>query len=739
MATAAPTGPTPADLPDTSGSEGHDRVVRASPRPSHGRGEDAGKTSWTRASRRALLLAFGGGVTSLFFADAFRHVLSPQAPAPAADAETHPRAVVLGADGVDFRWLDRYLEEDRERPPHDRRLPHLGRLRKTGAFHPLRSEVPPESPVAWASALTGVNPGRHGIFDFVRFDSDYRPISGLVDVQRMRLALGRVPVRPPHARSRLAFPTFLQQVHAAGYPVLSLRQPLLFPAQRMPGARMLSGLGTPDIAGGSGFYTVWSSRIAFPSGDTLFGGVQIPLDPDGATLWDSHLPGPVDPTLPRTAGGSYARARAPIRFEVLRGSSPPSVVIHLAGRTETVPIGERSPFMVVSFELGTVPAIEVRGHVRFEVKRIDPLLVMADPVNLYAPDALFPATTPPEYADELFKRYGLFETVGWGEQTFALNDGYQDDASFMRDLLDDTERNAEILLGELVRGGRCVFQVFTATDRGHHCFQRYYDPEHPAYVPGGLEALGDPMLRLYEQIDRIVGNVQGLLDPEDLLIVCSDHGIATWRWGVSLNRWLVNEGYMTLRGEVVEQNLANYFHEGTSSAAAVDWSRTRAYAAGLGQIYLNLRGREGQGIVDEADAPALLRELRTGLLALRNPYQPKDRPVRDVYVLREVYDGPEVGAAAELQVGFDSGYRVSWRTALLGGMDEPVFAQNVRAWSGDHCSTDVRVVPGILLVNRPVPPAPATRPYHVRDVAATVVDWFGLDTSDLDGRPLPLS
>jgi len=690
---------------------------------------------------RALAAAFVVVGAALFFlgaADAVRLGLGPRAPAPAADAATHPRAVLIGPDGIDHRWLVRYLDEDARRPPGERRLPNLAALRAEGALHPLRSETPPESPVAWASLLTGVNPGRHGILDFVRPGASYRPLNGMVDVRRMRLALGRVPIRPATARSRLAAPTFLERIHAAGYPVLGIRQPLLFPARPLPGARLLAGLGTPDIAGGAGFYAVWSSRVAFPSGDTVFGGVQIPLDPDAPDLWDTTLPGPIDPTRPPPRRGGLARATAPLRFEVRRLPEGPAVAITLAGRTEVVPVGARSPFMVVPFDLGTLPRIRVRGHVRFEVKKVDPLVVLADPVNIYAPDAPLPLTTPPEWGAELFARYGPFETVGWTEQTFALNDFYQDDAGFLRDLLEDMDRGAALLLGEIDRGARCVLQVFTATDRALHGFQRLYDPEHPLHEPGRLEALGDPMLQMFERLDRLVGEVQGRLGEDDLLIVCSDHGFLTWRHGVNLNQWLVEEGYMALRGGAVEQNLRNFFHDGDLGADAVDWSRTRAYAMGLGQIYLNRAGREEEGIVTDQEADGLVREIRERLLALRDPLRPAERPIRDVFLLRELYSGPEVAAAAEIQVGFAEGYRVSWQTALLGGMGRAVFEANDRPWSGDHCSTDPALVPGILLVNRPVPPAPADRPYHVRDVAATVLAFFGLDPSDLEGRPVPL-
>jgi predicted AlkP superfamily phosphohydrolase/phosphomutase len=173
-------------------------------------------------------------------------------------------------------------------------------------------------------------------------------------------------------------------------------------------------------------------------------------------------------------------------------------------------------------------------------------------------------------------------------------------------------------------------------------------------------------------------------------------------------------------------------------AEAVDWSRTRAYAMGLGQIYLNLKGRERQGIVDPGEADALVAEIREKLLAIRNPLAEQDRPIESVTLLRDVYHGPFLEHAAELQIGFGPGYRISWQTALLGGMGSRVFERNVVPWSGDHCSTDVRVVPGVVLANRPLPPASDERPYHVRDIAATVLDWFGLDTAELEAVPLPL-
>jgi hypothetical protein len=155
-------------------------------------------------------------------------------------------------------------------------------------------------------------------------------------------------------------------------------------------------------------------------------------------------------------------------------------------------------------------------------------------------------------------------------------------------------------------------------------------------------------------------------------------------------------------------------------------------------VFLNVTGVRPQGTVDPAEVPALCAELRTRLLALRNPWRPEEAPLRRVEFLHEAYHGPTAHEAGHLQLCFAEGYRVSWQTALLGGFGGPVLERNERPWSGDHCSTDPAVVPGVLLSNRRVEPAAPGRAWHVRDVAATALQFFGLAWQDLDGRPVAL-
>lgn len=677
----------------------------------------------------------------LLWRDAAHGLLPPRRPAAAADAATVPRLLVLVADGLDHRLVAERMAAGQ--------LPHLAALAAEGAYHPLLSEVPPESPVAMASLQTGVGPGRHRIFDFVVRGDDYRPENGMVDLRRARTVLGRVLVRPPIVRSRLAARTFVERVHAAGYPVVAHRQPLAWPVAHRPGAWITSGLGTPDLAASAGLYAAYSARTGFVAGETQFGGRRIPLVGDAdARRYETVLEGPPDPSKARDDLGRLVPASVPLVFErdlqartvrVATGTHETLITLDAEGRG-------RSAFLPVRFRLGTWPAVEVAGVVRFEVRSLDPLEVFTDPVNIDPRAAPLPVSSPPGYGGELWRTYGPYETVGWPEQTFQVNDGWQDDEGFLRDLLQDLDRAEVQLLGELRArpDARLVYATVTATDRALHVFYRDLDTQHPLYDPERAKA--DRVGQVLARFDALVGRVVQELGPGDRLLIASDHGFTTWRWAVNLNQWLVNEGLLVLRDRAVaERNLHGFFGDG-AGADAVDWGRTQAFAMGLGQIHLNIAGRERDGIVAPADRAALIARIRTGLLALENPYieageDTPVRPVHDVLDLHETFHGPYAEEAPDLQVLFARAWRVSWQTALLGGMApegrRPVFERNSMPWSGDHCSCAPEVVPAVLFTNWVVPPAPTGRPYHVRDVAATVLAHFGLDTSDLDGRPLP--
>jgi predicted AlkP superfamily phosphohydrolase/phosphomutase len=231
-----------------------------------------------------------------------------------------------------------------------------------------------------------------------------------------------------------------------------------------------------------------------------------------------------------------------------------------------------------------------------------------------------------------------------------------------------------------------------------------------------------------------VGEVEENMKPGGTLIIVSDHGFHSWRKGFNTNTWLVKNGYMVLKNPNAEEksyNLEELFGQG-SFFPNVDWSHTRAYALGLGQIYLNERGREAHGIVNPGpEADRLAEEIRQKLLTYRDP--DTNQPVlEDVYLGKEIFHGAHMDDAPDLQLDFQIGYRTSWQTSL-GAIPAGIVVANMKKWSGDHCASDPKDTGGIFFSNRKL----ATPQPSIMDIAPTVLDLLGVTpTSHYDGRAL---
>ncbi len=258
-----------------------------------------------------------------------------------------------------------------------------------------------------------------------------------------------------------------------------------------------------------------------------------------------------------------------------------------------------------------------------------------------------------------------------------------------------------------------LFYYFGNVDQVSHMMWRARDPQHPAYnaaKDGPNQAVVE---ELYRGLDVVVSDTLARLGPDDLLVVMSDHGFTSWRRAFHLNSWLRDQGYLTL----LDPNRA----DDPGLFGNVDWSRTRAYGLGLNGLYLNVKGRERDGIVDPAEREALANEIATKLLAAIDPGTGLPA-ITKVYHREQVYHvaGNE-DIAPDLVVGYTKGTRGSDESAL-GGLPREVFVDNTSAWSGDHCM-DHETVPGILLSNRPLQrPAPS-----IQDLAASILAEFGVD------------
>jgi len=200
----------------------------------------------------------------------------------------------------------------------------------------------------------------------------------------------------------------------------------------------------------------------------------------------------------------------------------------------------------------------------------------------------------------------------------------------------------------------------------------------------------------------------------------SDHGFASWRRSFHLNAWLKEKGYLVVKDPGMEEDPGMFVN--------VDWARTRAYGVGLNGLYVNLKGREKNGIVPEEKRKPLLDEIAAALLAEVDP-KTGGPVVTKAYQREETYkDRGELEIGPDIIVGTAKGTRISGQSAL-GAVGKEVLTDNVDEWSGDHLM-DHETVPGILLTNRPL-----KRPAHrLQDLGQSVLLEFGIDESIQPGE-----
>src|SRR4029077_9248403 len=204
-------------------------------------------------------------------------------------------------------------------------------------------------------------------------------------------------------------------------------------------------------------------------------------------------------------------------------------------------------------------------------------------------------------------------------------------------------------------------------------------------------------------------------------MVVSDHGFASFRRGMNYNTWLVKNGFMTLNGqEAKRMNLEDLFEQG-NFFVNVDWSKTKAYALGLGQIYINQQGREAKGIVAPGEEyRQVAAAIKSGLESFVDA-DTGQHPVAHVFTRDEAYGTYDPVLIPDLIPSNNEGYRVGWQDSL-GGIGKAVVEPNDQIWSGDHCSVYPPLVKGILFANFKLD---TTNPW-MGDLAPTILALYGV-------------
>jgi predicted AlkP superfamily phosphohydrolase/phosphomutase len=652
------------------------------------------------------------------------------------------KLVIIGFDGMDPDLVREWMDQGR--------LPTFERLADEGGLYPLDTTHSPESPTAWASFATGVNAGKHNIYDFlVRDTNTYFPDLGMVRREPPTFLFNYIPTSRPKIHSTRGGTSFWVTAGEAGVRSSILTVPVTFPPEDVRNGELLSGLPLPDIRGTMGTFSFYATDLSrYEEGNTEMGGILRRLVMDGDVA-RTELVGPPNPIVRQQI--QALRAKSPLSDEDRRRIAeleaeedvrlPITIRWNRSAKTATVEIDGQT----IALEQGKVSAwIDLEFRINFIVRlhgMAQMLLMNADdelqlyisPVNWKPDDPPVPMSYPEGFAGELFDRLGYYRTLGWAEATWPLNEDRMNEDQFMADLRQAFDDRAQVILDRIdARKWDVLVGVIESTDRVQHMMWRLRDPKHPMYDAELAARHGGAIEEIYRRADTFIAEVLEHLEPGTRLMIVSDHGFHSWRKAVNLNTWLVQQGYMVVQGQQPGEKKLEDLFGGGEFWENVDWTRTRAYAMGLGQIYFNLRGRESKGIVSPgAESKALAEELTAKLLTMTDP-DDGARIIRNVYYRDDIYNGEHIGNAAELQVGMEDGYRVSWQTTL-GGSPQGIVYDNMKKWSGDHGGYDYATTAGVLITSTRInTPAPS-----IMDIAPTVLKYFGLAVPGyIDGKPL---
>ena len=623
-------------------------------------------------------------------------------------AQDVPSVVIMGIDGMDPVMLQRYIDEGK--------MPNFAALAREGAFVNLGTSVPPQSPVAWSNFITGMDPGGHGIFDFIHRDpATYLPVFSTASVSdpEKTLEIGDwiLPLTSGETRLLRKGQAFWQVLDGHGIPYTVFRVPANFPPAEAKD-RTLSGMGTPDLLGTYGMFACYTDDDIFEGLD-ISGGTIYPVKIQEHGFTD-HIRGPQN-TLRRD------RPELLRRFDVSIDPENDAALVDVDGERLLLAAGEWSDWVRVSFDIAG-PMKQLTGVCRFYLRSVRPYFhLYVTPVNIDPASPALPISTPSGYAKDVHDAIGPYYTQGMPEDTKALEAGVLTDAEFVaqtQNVMAERWRMLDTVL-DGYRGGFMFFYVSTV-DQSCHALWRNTDPRHPAWN----DALGfsDRFEVLYREMDRMLGELRSRVPTDATVIVMSDHGFAPYYKKAHLNTWLKENGYLTLirPGEMGEHEFfGNVF-----------WRRTRAYGVGINGLYLNRLGREARGTVDADEVDSLLDEISARLLEWRDP-ETGEAVVTNVYRTADVYHGPETADAPDLIVGYNRGYRGSDESAL-GTLNPRVLTPNLNRWTGDHCM-DHRVVPGVLLSNRSI----AIGDPDLKDLPVTILRLYGIDRpGQMTGRNL---
>ena len=555
------------------------------------------------------------------------------------------KIVLLGIDGMAPKIYESLVLQGK--------MPNFEKISKIGVYKQMSVTSPPQSPTSWTSMATGVNPGTHGIFDFVlRDNGSYEPHLSLVKQKHGIFSRFIEPYKHD---------TFFDHYAREGKDSYSIRWPLTFPAKRITTCHSIPGFGTPDINGTLGVGTLITTDKLWSDRNTK---TKVKIITCGNSSARFDFSGPIR----RTFRG-VSDVTIPASIEVQSKGA-----VFRLGDTELFLTPQRwSDVFVVEFKAGM--GMKISCIARALVKEVSPnVTIYVTPLQIHPKHTHHSYSSPANFGGEIFDAIGPYMTLGMAEDTNALNDKCISVRNYI-DLCEeifDERKKMLFYTWNLLKDG-LLGCVFDSLDRIQHmCWREHQDIiEH-----------------WYLRFDDLLGEVMERCDfdqqNDNKLLIVSDHGFGPLNYNVHLNTWLMQNRFLRLFQQT---------NETIPDFKSVDWNHSKVYALGLNSVYVNLKGREPQGIVAPDEKRKVLQEVEKRLLKLKDN---RGRPVVNcVYYGDEIYEGPFLNSAPDLIIGYHEGYRGSSETGLGQILRGSAVQYNESAWSGDHCCAS-HFVPGVL-------------------------------------------
>jgi predicted AlkP superfamily phosphohydrolase/phosphomutase len=553
------------------------------------------------------------------------------------------KTLILGFDSFDPKVFEELAGQNQ--------LPNFQKFVERGGYSPLEVCSPPQTEVSWTSIATGVDPGGHGIFDFVHRDPiTYAPYVSILPMRKGPLGEQFVP--PYTAR------TFFEEAADMGYPATALWWPAMFPARPELPVDTLPGLGTPDIRGQLGVGTLFTSEQ-----EQKKKTVVVRLVPAGTNRYTAELPGP------QTKGRDGPRTIClPLEVDVLDSQS---ALLTVGDQRLELHLGKWSEIVELRFKAGML--FNIHAITRFIASSLQGIVrVYTLPLQIHPLHSTWHYAASNSFSKKLWKDVGPYLTLGWPQDTTGLEEDCITDEQFLALCQMIFERRIQILyylMNDFKEG--VLASIFDDLDRVQHMF---------------FHNRKDVVHDWYRRLDRFVGDVSQKVEEwrgDYRFLLLSDHGFSDFRNKVHLNRWLAEQNYLCTKN-------------GGDDLNGVDWIKTRAYAVGLNSMYLNVAGREGQGCVPADEIEGLLADIQSKLSDWKD--ERGNTIVQRVRLKHETFHGPFTRFGPDLVVGYAPGNRASAETGL-GKIPSTALEPNQEHWGADHC-IEAEAVPGVIFANR---------------------------------------